>query len=353
MLYFYQPISPHPIENLHTYLDYFFTRLFAEVHPTYDHAYYIRLDFQGIIDKNKVQLDDRLSAVFNSYMGLQPHEKARVQEAYDNNNNIEGVCNMTVRPIKYAGLPIGIKQQIEDLYDYLWDGALKLAAVKTNCGTVKQHSDKLRKINESSVCPFCGMESLLNEYDDGRDDYDHYLPKAQYPFISVNFLNLFPMCHRCNSKSKGTNDTPFVPQTTTQRPIYYPYDATITDHSITLTFTSANTDLSDPATWTLEVDCTPTANRAKKDSWMQIFNIETRYKAKIAKDSYKWKERIRRKYKLRNTQADFSFVLFKSDILDDYEEYKTIDNGILMKYFDAFIVNDPHFEANLTGIVVI
>jgi hypothetical protein len=39
--------------------------------------------------------------------------------------------------------------------------------------------------------------------------------------------------------------------------------------------------------------------------------------------------------------------------LDDYEEYKTIDNGILMKYFDAFIVNDPHFEANLTGVGVI
>jgi hypothetical protein len=353
MLYFYQSISPHPIENLHRYLDYFFTRLFAELHPTYDHAHYIQSDFHTILTTPRLQLNNKLSDVFNAYMGLQPHEKARVQVAYNNNNNIEGVCNMAVRPIKYGELPAGVRTQIKTLYDYLWEGGLEVDAVVSQCGTVKQHFNEFRKTNVYSVCPFCGMESLLCEHDDGRDDYDHFLPKAQYPFISINFLNLFPICHRCNSKSKGTNDTPFVPATTTQRLLYYPYDTTIPNHSLILIINSSNTDLSDPATWTLEVDCTPTANRAKKESWMQIFNIETRYKAKIAKDSYKWKERIRSKYRLQRNRSDFVFSNFRIDILNDFEDYKNYDNGILMKYFDAFIVNDPHLEANLTGVGVI
>lgn len=278
MLYFYKPISPHPIENLHNYLDYFFTRLFAEVHPAYDHAHYIHPDFQEIINEYKVQLDDRMKATLIAYMSLNANEKAIVREAYNQNNNIQGVCDVTVRPVKYDGLSSKIREIIKKLYDNLWgdNKILGYKKVEDKCGTVKQHFDLFRKTNVYSVCPFCGMESLQCEHDDGRDDYDHFLPKAQYPFISVNFLNLFPMCHRCNSKSKGINDTPFLPNTITQRPLYYPYDTTIPDHNITLTINSSDTDLSDPATWTLEIDCTPIANRAKKDSWIQIFNIETR-----------------------------------------------------------------------------
>ena len=98
MLYFYKSISPHPIENLHTYLHFFFTQLFAEASPTYDHAIHIHADFKATIDKNKVQVDDKLNAIFSAYMALQPIEKQSVKDAYENNNNLTGICNIKVVP---------------------------------------------------------------------------------------------------------------------------------------------------------------------------------------------------------------------------------------------------------------
>ena len=352
MIYFYTSISPHRIENLHKYLDHFYTQMFAEVNPVYDHAHYVEADFQDIIDAYTDQLDNKLETVFNAYLALDPPEKALVQTAYTNNNSISSICSSSVRPYKYDELPAGIIPAIEALYEKLWEKVLGYKVVRDSCGTVKEHFDEFRAINTNSVCPFCGLDSLLCEHDDGRDDYDHYVPKAKYPFCSINFNNLIPVCHNCNSKSKGQNDTPFeldvIPLV--QRELYYPY-AAIAGHAINVSITSANTDLSDPNSWTLNVNCLPVANNNKKDAWMEIYNIETRYKAKIAKDSYKWKERIIKKYQMRCVQNGTSFISFQNDILDDYLDYSNINNGIVMKCFDEFIMNDPNCEANLQGVI--
>ena len=39
-----------------------------------------------------------------------------------------------------------------------------------------------------------------------REAYDHYLPKVLYPFNSINFRNLAPACHECNSTYKLGKD---------------------------------------------------------------------------------------------------------------------------------------------------
>src|SRR3984885_2701340 len=117
MLYFYQPIA-HPITSMHIYMHYFFTQLFAEVSPVYDHAVHIHPDFELIIDEYKVQIDDRLFAVFNAYIGLlNPNDKTTVQNAYNNNNNIEGICNNVVRPYKFSELPPTMITPVRELYD--------------------------------------------------------------------------------------------------------------------------------------------------------------------------------------------------------------------------------------------
>lgn len=353
MLYFYQSISPHSIENLHKYLHYFFTQLFANAHPSYDHAHYIEADFNDIIDEYTVQIDNKLEAIFTAYAGLQPNEKLIVQNAYSINNNIQGICNMVVTPVKYAGLPTAIRVQIKSLYDNLWgdNKILGYTQVVNRCGTLKTHFNNFRVVNEYSVCPFCGIDCLLCEHDDGRDDYDHYLPKSNYPFITVNFQNLFPMCHNCNSKSKGQIDTPFIQDTTTQRPLYYPLDNTIVDHKISLGITSANTDLGNPVTWTLSIDCEPVANNLKMESWKQVFNIESRYKATISKESKIWKGWILKKHTTLCKKNGASYQAFHDDAAETFEDCFNIDKGILMKTFYDFILNDPNCENNLNGII--
>lgn len=355
MLYFYKSISPHPIENLHNYLDFFFTRMFDDSQTVYSHAYLIHPDFQGIIDAYKEQIDDRLEAIFNAYIGLATQqEKQIVKDAYSINNNIVSLSNATNTPIKYSQLPDGISTQIKSLYDELWgdNKILGYATVVNSCGTVKQHFNRFREVNELLVCPFCGLDSLLCEHDDGRDDYDHYLLKSQYPFISINFNNLFPMCHRCNSKNKNQKDLVYENVAAPQRRFYYPY-SNEDNHEIKLNIVSPNIDLKDPTKWKLEVNTTNRAYEDCKETWKDVFDIETRYKATISKHSKFWKQRIIDKYHSKNKKRGISFDDFKEDILDDFKDYFNWNNGILMKSFDEFILNDPNCEANLTGTLVI
>jgi len=67
------------------------------------------------------------------------------------------------------------------------------------------------------------------------------------------------------------------------------------------------------------------------------------------KNDIDWKLRIIDKYRLRCKKNGRPFAEFKEDILGDFVEYKKWNNGILMKTFDEFIMNDPNCESYLIG----
>jgi hypothetical protein len=359
MLYFYKQVT-HPINNMHAYMHHFFIQLFAEVSPAYNHADFIHPDFQSIIDNHAV-LDQKLNAVFTAYIGLaNPLDKLKVQKAYYINNEIEKICNNIFRPIKFSELPAPIQDPLKELYGskgtlyQMLTAKDNYGAVKNRCGSLKGHFEKFREQNSISVCPFCGMENLLTDYDDAKNEYDHYLSKGDYPFCSINFNNLTPVCDYCNKAgNKGQKDIPFQPDTNPQiqDELYFPYSCTYPNHAINLKITSTTTDLNDIDNWSLSIDSAPPSNVRKKDRWLEVYNIETRYKAKIAGDSYQWKDRIVSKHTLRCKKRGVTFADFKEDILDDFSSPLKWNNGILMKCFDEFIMNDQNCEANLTGVI--
>ncbi|MBZ0099227.1 MAG: hypothetical protein K8F30_09090, partial [Taibaiella sp.] len=356
MLYFYKQIT-HPINNMHAYMHYFFMQLFAEITPAYNHADLIQADFQSIIDNHKA-LDEKLEAVFTAYMALVPAEKTQIQQAYDNNNNIEQVCNNTVRPVKFTELPAAMQDPLKALYGSKGTLYQMLTAkdgydaVKNRCGSLKGHFEKFREENPVSVCPFCGMENLLTEYEDGKNEYDHYLSKSDYPFCSINFHNLTPVCDYCNKPgNKGSKDIPFQPKSDPQiqDELFDPYSTAYPGHVIDLKINFTTTNLNDINNWTLSIDCTPAGNVRKKNRWLEIYNIESRYKGKIAGDSYNWKDTIITEYYRRCQKRGDSFDHFKDDILNRFIKPLKWNNGILMKCFDEFIMNNPNCEANLSG----
>lgn len=358
MLYFYKQVM-HPINNMHDYMHHFFMQLFAEVSPVYHHADFIHPDFQTIIDSHGV-LDQKLNAIFTAYMALLPAEKKQVQQAYSNNNSIEQVCNNAVRPVKFDELSNGIQDPLKALYGsegelYKMLTAKKgYPAVKNRCGSLKGHFEKFREINPASVCPFCGMENLLTEYEDGKNEYDHYLSKNDFPFCSINFNNLTPICDTCNKPGyKGQKDIPFQPKTNPQiqDELYFPYSTTFPDHSIDLKISSTTTNLKDIDSWTLSIDCIPAGNVRRKNRWLEVYNIESRYKGKIAGDSYEWKNTIVSEYHRKCKKRGDSFAHFKDDILKHSANPIKLNNGILMRCFEEFIMNDPNCEANLTGTI--
>ena len=57
-----------------------------------------------------------------------------------------------------------------------------------------------------NVCPACDGQRPDSIGDKYYSDADHYLPKADYSFLSVHLTNLVPVCKNCNSSFKGTHD---------------------------------------------------------------------------------------------------------------------------------------------------
>ncbi|MGF1542745.1 MAG: HNH endonuclease [Pleurocapsa sp.] len=65
------------------------------------------------------------------------------------------------------------------------------------CGTT-QESKNWIKNNSDWFCPICGD----NYSDKGGRTIDHKLPRSQYPWLSIDFDNLWVICQSCN-KEKG------------------------------------------------------------------------------------------------------------------------------------------------------
>ncbi len=360
MIYLYKSISPQAIESLHKYMDFFYAELFKNKHSKFDQDKLISKQFFPIAQKNYLNLHYNLREIYRIYSEvLTMDERKKLILVYKTNNRIKEICNKTVDPYKYNDLPDPIRQTIDNLYGsegILW----KLISAQepnkeiiASCNTLKDHFDDFRRVNYYTVCPFCGIDGLLNEKNsDYKDDYDHLLSKGKYPFISINFDNLFPMCDKCNKKYKSQSDPVFsmdVPPV--RRAFYHPYE-TIALHQVNVSINSNKYDLRNKETWDLNISCLPKANEEKKNTWIDVFKIRDRYMAIIAKDSWYWKDQVVKKYfKQKKGNGEVNFQSFSNSILDNYENIAMIRGGVTEKCFYEFLLHDPDFENNINGTI--
>ncbi|WP_414569422.1 hypothetical protein [Nostoc sp. CCY 9925] len=56
------------------------------------------------------------------------------------------------------------------------------------------------------VCPACDRPRSPKVDNKVYSDADHFLPKSIYPFLSVHYANLVPLCLDCNRSMKGDRD---------------------------------------------------------------------------------------------------------------------------------------------------
>lgn len=85
----------------------------------------------------------------------------------------------------------------KDLNDYLKYDRWRFVNGDGECGTtpeskawVEEHSDW--------YCPICSKQYR----DRGGRTIDHKLPRSQYPWLSLNWINLWVICRTCN-REKG------------------------------------------------------------------------------------------------------------------------------------------------------
>ncbi|VEP17426.1 HNH endonuclease [Hyella patelloides LEGE 07179] len=85
----------------------------------------------------------------------------------------------------------------QDFEDYLQFNSWRYINGDYECGTTLE-SKKWVKDNSDWYCPICSEKYQER----GGKTIDHKLPRSQYPWLSMEFQNLWVICQECN-KEKG------------------------------------------------------------------------------------------------------------------------------------------------------
>jgi hypothetical protein len=355
MLFFYTPLQAnHNIENLNLYYEFFFENLFKNEPPEINEL--IHSDFEDIFNNHKETIRNKLENLHICYIHLKDSEKEIVQNAFRNNREIEQLCNKTIDPIKYTEIPILFRNDLKALYDESWTLLTnkydeKNKKIKEKCGNIYEHYCEFFKNNRQnfSICPVCGLENILSEFHACsnpnepeqklvREAYDHYFPKAIYPFISVEFSNLIPICGHCNSDYKHVYDTAYNFLTNQRQKCFFPFsDKKENDIQISLLNVKDLKKLNISDIWNIEIKNKTGGDTEEISSWDRIFDIKSRYKKYIKQKEVAWKEILLKKVKRKKwnePKEDFLISLYDDISITDQP------GAIVQKiYYDYFIEN--------------
>lgn len=91
---------------------------------------------------------------------------------------------------------------LNDLKTYFYEGGfLSKVDVKQNYLENKDFLTDYRELMQGKLCPYCGEGMSVVEL-------DHFLPKGQYPLLSIYSKNLVPSCVECNKEKKEKIELP-------------------------------------------------------------------------------------------------------------------------------------------------
>jgi 5-methylcytosine-specific restriction endonuclease McrA len=235
----------------------------------------------------------RVEHIYSLFSTLPAAQINQFQCWYQGNNDLEKVCanDLTAQIVRHADIATLHKilgEQLASFYKGLYSPSLlNLAALRDKIGDIDDHYKSFMQINKAGKCPFCGVNDLLSEYHSKREAYDHYLPKAHYPFNSINFKNLVPACHHCNSNYKTSQDPAHSPKDPVggivRRKIFYPY--TTTPCAIELQVTLLHSDIEKLTPTDISLQFGPVSLNEKIETWKDIYGIEERYKAKFCEEN--------------------------------------------------------------------
>lgn len=296
---------PHQMEKMQVFVDFIFYDVWCKApiglvfHPDL---------FAGNSDLKEVMTEFGFAAnaalrgksfykdvkeIYDLFSPLLATEVAQFKQWYRDNNEPEKICanDPQVSPIRYKDLvakhPI-LGKRLASFFRGLYDDSLLgLSALKKKIGNIKDHSRIFFDKNNVGKCPFCGIGDLKGIHHTRREAYDHYLPKCRYPFNSINFRNLAPACHECNSVFKLSKDPAHTSKnpakTIRRRAAFYPYKTVA--HSIGLKIELQHSDIAKltPADITLQFG--PAAIAQEIDTWKDVYGIEERYKSKLCTES--------------------------------------------------------------------
>jgi hypothetical protein len=234
--------------------------------------------------------------IYGLFAALTQPQIDQLKHWYQANNDIEKVCanDSVVQIARYndiATISLDLSRQLASFFKGLYSQQLlDLAALRDKIGQIDEHYQTFVQVNTTGKCPFCGLGDIKGAHHTKREAYDHYLPKALYPFNSINFRNLAPACHECNSTYKLSRDP--ARNAAGRRKAFYPYSTAGHGIDITIDLGKADIDRLNPAD--IQLTFGPASFHEEIETWKEVYGIDERYKAKCCgSDAKDWLEQVR------------------------------------------------------------
>lgn len=297
---------PHQMEKMQEFIDYIFFDVWCEApiglefHPD---LFDCNPDLKSVISAfgfasdppkrgNKFYKD--VKAIYESFADLSSPQIDQLKLWYEGNNDLEKVCanDPATQIVRYVDVAKDINKelvaQLKSFFTDLYSHALlNLAALRAKIGNIYDHYQEFSGINYFGKCPFCGLYDLMGKDHGPREAYDHYFPKSLYPFNSINFKNLVPACHVCNSSYKTSKDPAYIAKNHAKgigrREVFYPFATA--SYAIDLQVSLAGTDFEKFTPSDIKLHFGPVALANKIDTWKDVYGIDERYKAKLCSES--------------------------------------------------------------------
>ncbi len=334
MLRLYKPIQ-HDIFKLHTMLEHLVCSVWCKASEGETCESKLNDELKEIYISYE-WLKNEIDEIYSEFVSLSDADKQSVKNAFSTNNKIEELCNGSESPIYLDALPEIVEKNIKPLLVDFYEKLLERAKVP---GTKQDYYQKLIEENELQYCPCCGLSYFESEDSKYREAFDHYLPKSKYPFLSVNFENLVPLCHKCNSDRKGTKD-----------PIkdgakaFFPFSDNNHDILIDLTIDKSK-DLRLLEKEDLVINLIGDTN--KIETWNRLFDINERYNDVSRKLTKSLLQRIKRRHaKFAEEKNNWTYKDTLKELINDYEIDKYEDR----KFLKISIMNDLMNNTNLIDV---
>lgn len=150
--------------------------------------------------ERKSSLLAALERVAALVIDLAAADRAIFRAAMESQNSIPAIFDPTVAVID---CPEGHGELIEQI-ESLFRTAFKLLS---SLGIRDRQYAIVEDSLPAHICPFCGIEPMTaSDPIIPREDLDHYLSIARYPFAGVNLRNLAPTGAKCNGSHKLGKD---------------------------------------------------------------------------------------------------------------------------------------------------
>ncbi|MHB1300813.1 MAG: HNH endonuclease [Burkholderiales bacterium] len=292
MLFTYTYV-PHQMEKMQAFIDFIFYEVWCKAPASgpfglnlFDANAELREVMEAFYYSDAQGADffyGHVERIYGLFSALTAAQINQFQQWYQGNNDLEKACanDPAAHLVRYADIPVTYKdlgEQLAVFFKGLYSQSLlDLAALRAKIGDIDDHYQAFVTTNKVGKCPFCGIGDIKGEHHSKREAYDHYLPKALYPFNSINFRNLAPACHECNSTYKLSKDPAHNPAG--RRKAFNPYAAAGHTVQIQVTLQHANIDKLVPADITMQFG--PAALVEELDTWKDVYAVEERYKAKL------------------------------------------------------------------------